>query len=189
MPTLEIETCGLLDSAIGFQKLSLNRIFICSKFHADFFRLIEKKAIKTRVKIHVVCWCRLWQRKKNLIDMQNQNRYIHEFIHLIASNLHHVPSQATLAREKKQHENRFVRCVCKWMRACDSDQHTLNSWSISMFDLCLVEPSVQFKNEIVNANDTHTRNIVVIKCEINARACTDIPKQHVSGLYVWVCEI
>lgn len=72
--------------------------------------------------------------KKEFIDMQKQNRYIHEFIHLIASNLHHVPSRVMLARRRKKAARKSICKVC----ARDSYQHTLNSWSTTLFDLCLV---------------------------------------------------
>lgn len=100
----------LFDSAIGFQKLSHDWIFDeqnCmpivfdkqkynnqSKNWATWSQTDTSK--KNNVHTHLVMSATTAQKK--IIDMQN--RYIHEFIYLIASDLHPVPRRGTLAQKK-----------------------------------------------------------------------------------------
>lgn len=109
MPThLKLKHVDLLILQLDFKKKK--------KFRLDFeipcrqFSFNEKKVIKTDTTKHSYAHL-LQHHEKKLIDMQNQNRYIHEFIHLIASKSHHVPSRVALVKREKQHENRFVRCL------------------------------------------------------------------------------
>lgn len=47
MLTLEIETCGLLNSPIGFQKLGFDWILKCTKFSMPTVFVYHKNVIKT----------------------------------------------------------------------------------------------------------------------------------------------
>lgn len=69
--------------------------------------------------------------KKN-IDMQNQNRYIHEFIHLIAPNSHHVPCHAINVGERAAPKSIYKSC------ACARDSYQLNTHLIPDRFYCLI---------------------------------------------------
>lgn len=60
------------------------------------------------------------------------------------------------------------------MCARDSDQHTLNSWSVSLFDLCLVN--------LCSFQKCEWYTYAKIKCDINARACAG---RHTRTACVW----